>query len=449
MANRTPSTAARGGLFRGPGGRSCATTFALISSLFFLSGACNSMLDTLNRHFQNSFALNKMESALVQNAFYLGYFLMALPAGLMARRLGYKRGLMIGLAIIAAGALWFVPATRIGTYWAFLTGLFIIAVGFTCFETIANPYAAALGPLESAAARINLAQSCNGVGWLIGPATAGYFVLSSTSEVNRSNATLYIPYAILGGMAAVMLVVIGLSRLPEIEAEGEEAPDASGGSGRSLWGRPHFVLAVAAQFCYVAAQTGVFSYFINFMASEMPPLPPWLVRLLPTYLAAAHDGAFRITDRGAASLLSFGGFGLFLLGRITGSFALRHCRAHRMLAAYSWINVALMTCVVLRLGWISVAGLCASFFFMSISYPTIFALGIHDLGPQTKQASSYLVMAILGGALLPMLMGWLADRGGMRMGFLIPLVLFALIASYGTAWNRLVTGPRPSRTPGG
>jgi len=396
------------------------------------------MLDTLNKHFQNSFAISKMRSALVQNAFYLGYFVMALPAGMLARRFGYKGGLMIGLSVIMLGAFWFIPATQIGTYWAFLTGLFILAVGFTCMETIANPYATILGPPEAGAARINLAQSCNGIGWMLGPALAGSFILSSTGEVNKSNDTLYLPYLLLGFGAAAMLVVIGFSEVPDLQAETEEEAAAAGAIPRpSLWRRWHFTGAVVAQFCYVAAQTGIFSYFINFLATEAPALDAAWAARLPKHMVGLKDGGHYFTDRGAATLLSVGAFGLFLLGRLGGSLALRVFQPHRMLALYSGLNAVLMICVVMHFGWLSVGALLLSFFYMSISYPTIFALGIHGLGEQTKRASSFLVMAILGGAIMPLFMGWLADRGGMRAGFLMPMGLFALIAAYGAAWPKL------------
>ncbi len=425
-------------LFRTADGRGFGRTFLLMCALFLLSGLCNSMLDTLNKHFQNSFAINKMQSALVQNAFYLGYFVMAIPAGLLARHLGYKGGILTGLCIIMLGAFWFVPATRIGTYWAFLTGLFILAVGFTCIETIANPYATVLGPPETGAARINLAQSCNGVGWMAGPTLAGFFILSATSEVNRSNESLYLPYLLLGILAAAMLGVIALSPVPDLHAEEERKAVADGGApAESLWRRRHFVFAIIAQFCYVTAQTGIFSYFINYLASDAPPLSAAAASKLPGYMTALKAGAYCVTDRGAATLLSFGGFGLFLLGRITGSLALRVFKPHRMLAAYSALNVLMMLCVVLKLGWISVGALFLSFFFMSISYPTIFALAIYDLGEQTKRASSYLVMAILGGAIMPLFMGWLADNWGMRGGFLMPLGCFLAIAAYAVFWSRL------------
>jgi FHS family L-fucose permease-like MFS transporter len=425
-------------MFRTADGRSFGRTFLLVCALFLLSGLCNSMLDTLNRHFQNSFSITKMQSAFVQNAFYLGYFLMAIPAGLLARRFGYKGGILIGLCVITLGAFWFVPATRIGTYWAFLTGLFIIAVGFTCIETIANPYATVLGPPETGAARINLAQSCNGVGWMAGPTLAGFFILSATGEVNRSNDSLYLPYLLLGILAAAMLGLIALSPVPDLHAEEERKAASNGGApAQSLWYRPHFVLGVVAQFCYVAAQTGIFSYFINYLASDSPSLSAAAASRLPGYMTAPKDGAYWVTDRGAATLLSFGGFGLFLLGRITGSVALSAVKPDRMLAAYSAANVLMMLGVLLKLGWVSVGALFLSFFFMSISYPTIFALGIYDLGEQTKRASSYVVMAILGGAIMPLFMGWLADNWGMRIGFLMPLGCFMAIAAYAIAWARL------------
>ena len=435
-------------LFRLADGRGFGRTFLVLCALFLLSGACNSMLDALNKHFQNSFEISKMKSALVQNAFYLGYFFMALPAGALARRFGYKGGLMIGLAVIMLGAFWFIPATRIGTFGAFLAGLFILAVGFTCLETIANPYATLLGPPETGAARINLAQSCNGVGWMIGPATAGYFIFSSTAQVNKSNDTLYIPYLLLGLLAGAMLVVVALSQVPDLQAEQDQAAAlAARLPAKALGKRWHFTLAIAAQFCYVAAQTGIFSYFINYISTETPALAPDLAARLPAYMVALKEGQYHITDRGAATLLSAGGFGLFLLGRVTGSMALRVFKPHRMLALYSALNVVMMLCVVMPLGWVSVGALFVSFFLMSISYPTIFALGIHGLGGQTKKASSLLVMAILGGAFMPMLMGWLADHGGMRVGFLMPLALFVLIALYGAAWSKLEKLDREQNPP--
>ena len=171
--------------------------FLLVTSLFLLWGVCNGMIDILNKHFQDSLHISKVESALVQFANYMGYFFMAIPSGLLAIRYGYKGAIIIGLTLVALGAFWFIPATHIGTYWAFLLGLFILAAGLTCLETVCNPYATVLGPPESGAVRINLAQSSNGMGWMIGPVLGGFFVLSSTGEPNTSNTDLYKPYLIV------------------------------------------------------------------------------------------------------------------------------------------------------------------------------------------------------------------------------------------------------------
>src|SRR5271168_5124872 len=178
------STSKSTGLFRTADGKNHALLFLLVTSLFLLWGVCNGMIDILNKHFQDSLKISKMQSALVQFANYMGYFFMALPSGLLARRYGYKAAIIVGLALVAAGAFWFIPATHIGTYWSFLLGLFILAAGLTCLESVANPYTTVLGQKKSSAVRINLAQSGNGVGWMIGPVLGGYFVLSSTGEAN-------------------------------------------------------------------------------------------------------------------------------------------------------------------------------------------------------------------------------------------------------------------------
>jgi fucose permease len=568
-----------GGLFRTADGNNYAFLFLLVTSLFLVWGVCNGMIDILNKHFQDSLHISKMQSAFVQFANYMGYFFMAIPSGLLARRFGYKGAIIIGLALVAAGAFWFIPATHIGTYWAFLLGLFILAAGLTCLETVANPYTTVLGPTESSAVRINLAQSINGIGWMIGPVLGGMFVLSSTGEANTSNADLYKPYLIVGVVVALLTLVFVFSKVPDLHAEEEcKVEGKPARVVKPLFKRWHFVLAIAAQFFYVAAQTGVFSYFVNYIASDSPvlsqnaashlqgvvnvlPLPTkvnmtypaamftaadikdvtafaaklqndadaktrpvsefiWsrfstntvglltgtstdtdpkeavkhqaeglakelnrlvqtntlfdatrfagvavpatasqsltqnpageqLVRLNRSLLEATYPAAqierssylqaavFRITDQGASTLLSFGAFGLFLLGRFTGSFALRFFKAHSMLALYSVANAVMMMLIILPLGWLSVFGLFMSFFFMSITYPTIFSLGIHGLGEQTKKASSFIVMAIVGGAIMPMFMGWLADQWGMRIGFLMPLICFIFIALYGMIWQKL------------
>ena len=354
-------------------GRSYAITFALVSGLFFLWGFCNGMIDVLNKHFQNSLHISKAESGFVQFANFIGYFVMAIPSGLLAKRFGYKGGILIGLALIAGGALFFIPATSIGTFAAFLIGLFVLATGLTILETIANPYTTVLGPPISGAARINLAQTCNALGTLFGPIIAGTFILSSTGEANTSNSTLFIPYLFVAAIVVVLLVLFWKAEVPDLQAA-EEAESAASGSApatpKPLLARWHFTLAIASQFFYVAAQIGVWGYFINYVTSpEMPNLPAWLVDLMPagwTY-SDVHPGitetAWRVTDLGGSKAFS-GGILCFLAGRFIGSMVLRVCSAHATLTLFGAINSVMMILIILHLGWISVAALFLSCFFM-------------------------------------------------------------------------------------
>jgi FHS family L-fucose permease-like MFS transporter len=429
-------------LFRTADGKNYLVPFVLVTSLFLLWGFCNGLIDVMDKHFQNTLHVNKAQSTLVQFANYMGYFLMALPAGMLAKRFGYKNGIIIGLVLIAAGALWFIPAIKINTFGAFLLGLFILATGLTCLETIANPYTTVLGPPEMGAARINLAQSANGVGWILGPVVGGQFIFSATGagSTAEGNATLYIPYLGVAIVVSVLALIFWLSNLPELHTADEYHLDEAvpaGAHRRSIWTHPHFVMAVAAQFFYVAAQTGVFSFFINYIDSEIPALPAALAQMLPQSWVYTTDGLQHVTELGASRLLAYGGFVLFLLGRFSGSAVLRVCRAHATLASFSVINSVLMILILLHAGWVSVAALFLCFFFMSIMFPTIFALGIHGLGEQSKKASSFIVMAIVGGAIMPMLMGWIGDNWGMTAGFVMPLGCFAFVALYAMLWPKL------------
>jgi MFS transporter, FHS family, L-fucose permease len=429
-------------LFRGPNGKNYAVTFALVSTLFFLWGFCNGMIDVLNRHFQNSLNISKAASGFVQFANFIGYFCMAIPSGLLAKRFGYKGGILIGLTLIATGAIWFIPATWIGTFTAFLVGLFILAAGLAVLETIANPYTTVLGPAEMGATRINIAQTCNALGTLIGPLIAGSFILSSTGEANKSNSTLFIPYLMIAGLVAVLLVLFWMSDLPDIQGEDESTVVATGGSAsigtKPLLSRWHFTLAIGAQFFYVAAQIGVWAYFINYLRSpDMPNLPEWLAKDLPSgWTFADPAGNWHVTDLGASKGFA-GGILCFLVGRIIGSAILSVCSAHATLAAFGLINSLLMAVIIFHLGWLSVASLFLSCFFMSIMYPTIFALGIRGLGEWTKLGSSLIVMAIVGGAIMPLLMGKLADIFSMRTSFAVPLGCFVYVMLYAAFWPKL------------
>jgi FHS family L-fucose permease-like MFS transporter len=421
----TASPSARsGGMFTTADGRNHVFTFALVCTLFLLWGFTNGMLDVLNKQFQNALGLSKFESGFVQSANFIAYFLMALPAGFLAKRYGYKGGIVIGLSLVACGAFWFMPATKIGTYGAFLTGIFILASGVTCLETIANPYSTVLGPPEMAAARINMAQTLNGVGLVLGP-MGGDFFLSSTHEVNRSNANVYIPYAGVGLLAVVLIVLFIVSKVPDVQAEEEAKTERSGVSTVPLWRRPHFVFGVVSQVLYVGVQSAIFGFFINYIIAEMPTL------------------GYHPTDSDARKLLQLA-FLLFLAGRFTGTIVLRFFRASNVLGTYALIGTVLSLLVMRPLGWVSVVSLFGTFFLMSIMFPTIFSLGIHGVGEHTKRASSFIVMAIVGGAVTPPLMGKLADVFNMRTSFLVPFLCFAGIAAYGITWQK-----RPDRARAG
>jgi FHS family L-fucose permease-like MFS transporter len=423
--------------FIGEHGESLALPFCLVSSLFLLWGFCNGLIDVMDKHFQDNLHLTKAQSAWVQTAHYLGYALMALPAGLLARVIGYKGGILTGLLIVSAGGFWFIAATAISSFWAFLLGVSVIAMGLTVLETVANPYSTALGPREYAPFRINLAQSLNGVGWMLGPLVGGAFFYSAAgTEVSHSQ--LQLPYVGVALLVLVLAVVFYRSSLPDLVPPEDPVDSAPPEDGlESIWQRPHFVGAVLAQFLYVAAQAGIFSFFINYMVSEVPPLPAsWASGVLRNALSP-HGGALLLNEQGAAQLQGLLGFGLFLLGRLTGTALLIRTSAPRLLGHYSLINTLLCVIVVMKLGWLSVAAVLATFFFMSISFPTLFALGIDGLGLQVKRASAFIVMAILGGAILPKLMGYLGDLYDMSTSFLMPLACFALIALYAYSWPAL------------
>ncbi len=510
------------GIFTSPTGKNYTVTFLLITSLFFLWAVCNGMIDVMDKHFQDFLHLSKSQSANVQFAHYLGYFLMALPAGWLARRLGYKGGIIVGLMMVAIGCLWFIPATKISAFWAFLLGVCVISMGLTFLETIANPYTTVLGAPQFAAVRINLAQSANGVGWILGPIIGGLFFYadpgihkdhetsgsqkasiencqpcqqkkadvtkdlanqksklhkhhllvdpgagsescaSCTAKsdswlkneiakvdgkchvcISAAHQTVWIPYAVIAAVVILLSFIFMKADIPDIVNEDDyHLDDSVPVVHKSIWAHGHFTGAVISQFVYVAAQAGIFSFFINYIVEDMPALTAtmkesWSFLVGGSSGSEFRDGAWYTTEQGATKLLSIFGFSLFLLGRFTGAGLLNKIAAHKALGLYALANVILMMLIVSKLGWISVVALFLSFFFMSIMFPTIFALGIHGLGSKSKVASSFIVMAIMGGALLPKLMGKLGDDYGMSAGFAVPAVCFLIIALYGGLWTKL------------
>jgi len=426
-------------IFNTPDGKNHAVTFFLIASLFLLWGFCNGMIDVMDKHFQQELHLSLAQSAWVQFAHYLGYFLMALPAGTLATRLGYKGGIITGLLLVALGGFWFIPATHIALFWAFLLGVCVIASGLTFLETIANPYTTVLGDPDYGATRINLAQSFNGIGWIFGPIAGGMFFYAKDNNGNSiGSQTLWLPYTGVAVVVVVLALIFYFVDLPDIKLKDKyQSQDSNNESTASVWNNKHFAYGVIAQFFYVAAQAGIFSFFINYMTSQVPTVPKSLqFTFLKSWFDVSKSGAFSISDQGAANLASFG-FIFFLLGRFSGAAILRKIDAHRVLGYYSIINIVMSMLVFMKLGWISFCAIFLSYFFMSIMFPTIFALAIYGLGSRAKKASSYIVMAIMGGAILPKLMGYVADKTDISRGFIVPVFCFVFIAYYAFSWPKL------------
>ena len=388
-------------IFRTPDGRSYLVPFTLVTSLFLLWGFAHGLLDVLNKHFQLAFTMTKAESGLVQFSTYIAYFLMAIPAGIFMKKYGYKKGIILGLLLFATGAFSFIPAALMHSSTPFLIALFIIACGLCILETAANPYSTVLGPKESAAQRINLSQSFNGLGWILGPLVGGTLIFG-TPEGDSSALTK--PYILVGSIVLVIGILFFFTKLPEIKEDDERTPVTENIPDKSIWKHRHFVLAVIAQFAYCAAQTGIFSFFINYVTEQDPSIDP----------------------EKASRFLAFGGMTLFMVGRLSGSMLMKWTMPNKLLVLFSLISSVCMLLVILALGRISLYALYTTFFFMSIMFPTIFALGLSNMGTLTKKASSYIVMGVAGGAFSPMLMGLIGENN-MAVGFIVPFVAFMYI----------------------
>lgn len=405
--------------------------FAAISALFFLWGIAHGLLDTLDKNFQEMLHLHKWQSSMIQFSLYGAYAIMAIPAGMFMKKFGYKKGVIFGLILFAAGALLSAATAPLQSFILFLVCLLIIGSGLTTLETAANPYTTKLGPPEGAERRINFSQSFNGLAWTIGPLIALYVYGNRSHVEGEKMMSIVLPFALIGVAVLIVAFIFMRLKLPEITEEDEHAAHG-GGHGMSatpgadievsddpahpryitkkpLWQNSHFMLGFIAQACYVAAQTGIFSYLINFVTD--------------------HDQHPRWESKDGPYFLSIG-FLLFMIGRISGGALMKYYKPAKLLAVYAAAICLLLPVVAAKLGWTSLIALYGVFFFMSIMFPTIFALAIRGLGPQTKRGASFLVMAVAGGALFPPLMGFVADYYGMAKGFLVPIPLFLFILYY-------------------
>ncbi|WP_266202396.1 L-fucose:H+ symporter permease [Pontibacter kalidii] len=390
--------------------------FILITSLFFLWGFAHNLNPILIPHLKKACQLSDVQSAFIDSAFFIAYFLMALPAGYFMKRFGYKSGIILGLVLFAIGAFLFYPAAELRMFGFFLGALFVIASGLTFLETAANPYVNALGEEENATQRLNFAQSFNGLAATLAPLLGGIFILSGTSYteaelaampasqvtayLNLEASSVQVPYLVIG--VVVLLVALLLWRVPLPEIKEEEAA-IEAVSGESILQKRNLMLGVLTQFFYVGAQVCIASFFIRFSGS-----------------AAGVD------EKTAAMLLAVALFG-FMIGRFVGTFLMRFILPARLLAIYAVLCFLLTVAAVAASGYVSIYALIGVEFFMSIMFPTIFSLSIQGLGTKTKQASSLLIMSIVGGAILPVVMGGVSDSYNIRVAYLVPAVCFLFV----------------------
>ena len=378
----------------------------LVTSLFFLWGFAYGLLDVLNKHFQETLDITKGRSMWLQAAYFGAYFLIALPAGLFMQSLGYKKGIIFGLLLYAVGALLFYPSAQNASFSFFLLALFILASGLTFLETAANPYITVLGRPETSEFRLNLSQSFNGVGAFLGPLVGGLLFFGDESSTGTAGLEsvqwVYIAIAVV-----VLVVAAFFLRTPMPEIIEEQANFNTEQTGRGLLQQSHFIWAVVTQFFYVAAQVGIAALFINYCTEK----------------------GLGISNEKASYLLS-GSLLLFTIGRFAGTALMKWIAPHRLLAIYAFINIMLSAGVIWLQGMISIYTLMAIFFFESIMFPTIFALGVKNLGGATKKGSSFIIMSIVGGALVPLAMGALAERYSTPFSYIVPLVCFLIVFAF-------------------
>ena len=410
--------------------------FALVVGLFFLWAMANNLNDILIKQFKNAFELTNLQAGLVQSAFYLGYFLVAIPAGMCMRRFGFKSGILIGLALYATGALLFYPAAAIQSYAVFLCALFVIASGLAFLETSANPLVTVLGPVESGTRRLNFAQSFNALGAIVAVVAGRSFIFTGVEHTPQQLAAMapvarhvyfesqtlavQTPYLIVAAIVIVWALMMAATRLP---LHGEAATPGASRDERShdkhvarhILHNRHFVSAVAAQFFYVGAQTCVWSYLIFYVQGTLPGMPEK-----------------KAADFLIASLI------LFAAGRFSGTALMKFIAPHRVLAGFAGINVLLCALAVTLPGMSGAIALVGVSFFMSVMYPTIFALGIEGFNDdERKTGASFLVMAIVGGAALPPLLGALSDATSINVAELVPLGCFVAVLLFALQRSRV------------
>jgi FHS family L-fucose permease-like MFS transporter len=389
-----------------------------VTSLFLLWGIAMSLGDTLNKHFQNVLHISKAKSAYVQLSLFGAYAVMGIPAGLFMRKFGYKWGVLLGLCLYSVGAFLFVPASNAGSFGFFRFALFVLACGLATLETVAHPFVAALGDQRTSDQRINFSQFFNGLGGIIGPIVGGFFILKAGQAHSNDLIAVRNLYLVIGTTIAFVAILFSFVKVPALSDPHVVATDsyAVGGDGhlpKKLFHQKHFVFAAIAQLFNVAAQGGTWAYFINYGHDIMG-------------FSSEKAGYFF-----GLSML------MMVLGRLVGTLLMRYVLApNKLLWIFAICNILMCLIVAQNLGTISFVALIMINFFFSIMFPTIFSLGLKDLGKSTEQASSFIVMGVVGGGLFPFLMGWVADHN-VATAYYLPIICYIVIFLFGFMYPRL------------
>jgi MFS transporter, FHS family, L-fucose permease len=400
-------------------------SFILVTALFLFWGIPNNLNDILIKQFMKAFELSRLQAGLIQSAFYLGYFLLALPAAMIMRKFSYKTGLLIGMFLYSIGTFLFWPAAYSGKYIFFLVALFVIASGLSFLETGANPFIAGLGNPESSERRLNFSQAFNPFGAILGVLIGTVFIFSGiehdqakveimkqageySAYLESETMRVVRPYMVLGVVIFLWALLIMRTKFPKIT--GEESTGENKGNSRELLKQRHFLTGVVAQFCYVGAQVGTWSYFIQYSQD--------------------YTG---IAEKTAGYFLT-GTLVAFLIGRFSATVIMKYIKPGKLMGIYAIMNILLISVAVTFPGWVGVWSIFLSSFFMSLMFPTIFALGIKGLGANTKIAGSIIVMAIIGGGVFTPLMGLIAAKS-MAHAMLIPLGCYCVITLYAFWWS--------------
>ncbi|MDF7819650.1 L-fucose:H+ symporter permease [Runella sp. MFBS21] len=390
-------------------------TYVFVTSLFLLWGIAITMGDLLNRRFQTVLNVSIADSGLVQFSIFGAYFVMGIPAGLFMKKYGYKNGVLLGLALYAIGAFMFYPAAEAQSFDFFRLALFVLACGLATLETVAHPFSAALGHEETSEQRINLSQTFNGVGAIIGPVVGSYIMLRNvpTGDVVADLAPVKYLYIVIGAVVAAVAISFSFIKVPPLTAEASGSDEsASGTPQKGLFAHRHFIWAAIAQFFNVAAQGATWAFFINYAVKYIPDM----------------------TDEKAGYYFAFS-MVLLLAGRAVGTFLMRFVKPNILLAIFAGANILMCLIISQTWGWASFIALMMLNFFMSIMFPTIFGLGLRNLGPLKPQASSYIVMGVVGGAVFPPIMGKVADID-VAQSYLMPIICYVVILLFGLVFSK-------------